>query len=107
MSDTFQHLHVLLWWLLQGLHPLLVPVCFVLAWGLFGLGLWSVLAAVRDAVQRAKQMHQIPCANCQYFSGDRHLKCPVNPYQAFSEAAIGCADFESADPIQRYVDGVH
>lgn len=102
MYDTFQLLHVLLWRLLQGLHPLLVPFCFALAWAFVGLSLWSVLAAARDALHRAQQMHQIPCATCRYFSGDRHLKCPVHPHQALSEAAIGCADFESADPIQRY-----
>jgi hypothetical protein len=40
-------------------------------------------------------MHQIPCAQCQYFSGNYLLKCPVHPQQALSEAAIGCPDFAS------------
>ncbi|MGD1906144.1 MAG: hypothetical protein ACFB0C_09140 [Leptolyngbyaceae cyanobacterium] len=75
-----------------------------MAWGVVGLVLWSLWAAARDVVHRAQQMHRIPCATCRYFSGDRHLKCPVHPYQALSEAAINCADFESADPLQRYVD---
>jgi hypothetical protein len=104
MNDTFQLLHVLLWRVLQGLHPLLVPFCSVVAWGLLGLGLWSVWAAARDAVHRAQQMHQIPCATCLYFSGDRHLKCPVHPHQALSEDAIGCTDFAAADPLQRYLE---
>lgn len=104
MYDLFQLLHVLLWRLLQSLHPLLVPCGMIAAWGLVGLGLWSVWAAARDALHRAQQMHQVPCATCLYFSGDYHLKCPVHPHQALSEAAIGCSDFESADPLQRHTD---
>jgi hypothetical protein len=40
-------------------------------------------------------MHQIPCANCQFFTGDYHLKCPIHPAIALSEAAIGCPDYRS------------
>jgi RNA polymerase subunit RPABC4/transcription elongation factor Spt4 len=40
-------------------------------------------------------MHQIPCANCQFFTRDYHLKCTVHPAQALTEEAIGCGDFET------------
>lgn len=82
---------------LQLIHPIFVPLCFVLAWGIVGVGMWSVWAALRDSVQRARRMHQIPCAGCRYFSGDYLLKCPVHPQEALSEAAIGCPDFEPAN----------
>ncbi len=80
--------------LLHRLEPFLVPTCFVAAWAIVGMGAWTVWTAVRDGVARGRRMHQIPCANCQYFSGDYHLKCPVHPTVALSEGAIGCPDFD-------------
>lgn len=46
-----------------------------------------------DSVAKAKQMHNIPCANCQYFTGDYRLKCTIQPHAALSEAAIDCPDY--------------
>jgi len=79
---------------LHALQPLLVPLCFLLAWGFVILTIWNIWAFVRDSVARAKQMHQIPCTDCRYFTGDYHLKCTVHPSRALSEEAIGCQDFE-------------
>jgi hypothetical protein len=86
----------------HSLRPLLIPICFLVAWGGLILGLWTVWALIRDSVARAKQMHRIPCADCRYFSGDYHLKCPVHPQSALSELAIDCVDFEASDPIARH-----
>lgn len=80
--------------ILHALQPLLIPLCFLVAWGFVILMVVNIWAFVRDSVARAKQMHQIPCANCQFFTGDYHLKCTVHPSRALSEAAIGCQDFE-------------
>ena len=38
-------------------------------------------------------MHQIPCSNCQFFTGDYQLKCALHPNTALSEEAIDCSDF--------------
>ncbi|CAC5344946.1 conserved hypothetical protein [Planktothrix rubescens CCAP 1459/22] len=84
--------------IIQSIQPFLVPTCFVLAWGLFILITWSIVAALRDTVKQAKQMHQIPCADCIFFTGDYHLKCPVQPTIALSEAAINCPDYRSCHP---------
>lgn len=84
----------LIYWLIGVIQPILVPLCFVTAWLLTGLVVWSLWSSLRDGLSRAKQMHQIPCANCQFFSGDYHLKCGVRPYSALTEAAIGCPDYE-------------
>jgi hypothetical protein len=75
---------------------LLVPVCFVLAWGLVGITAWNLITAIRDGVGRATVMHKIPCAECRYFTGDHRLKCPIHPKVALSESAIDCIDFEQA-----------
>ncbi|MEB3360402.1 MAG: hypothetical protein VKK04_27005 [Synechococcales bacterium] len=92
--------------LIEFVQPALVPICFVAAWGLLLLLAWSMWSAVRDGVSRAKRMHKIPCADCQYFTGDYHLKCPVRPTIALSEAAINCPDFEpvEASRLPAYCD---
>lgn len=85
--------------LVQALEPILVPLCLVAAWVIVGLTVVSVWTGLRSGLQRAKQMHQIPCSTCRFFTQDYHLKCPVQPRAALSEAAIGCPDYD-ADPAQ-------
>jgi hypothetical protein len=81
-------------WLVSTVQTVLVPTCFVLAWGLVGLVAWNLVTAVRDGVNRATVMHKIPCAECRYFTNDHRLKCPIHPKIALSELAIDCRDFE-------------
>ena len=97
MTELFNLVYVVAHSLIQLIQPILVPLCFVLAWATLGFGAWSVWAALRDGVRRAQRMHQIPCSQCQYFSGNYLLKCPIHPREALSEAAIGCRDFASAN----------
>lgn len=92
---VFQLLYFLSHWLVQVIQPVLVPLCFLFAWSLVLLTLWSVGTAIRDGVAEAKRMHQIPCAGCQFFTGDYHLKCAVRPAIALSEEAINCTDYQS------------
>jgi hypothetical protein len=81
-------------WLIHVLQPAIVPVCFVAAWILLLMAGWSTVSFMRDGVSRAKKMHKIPCTTCQYFTENYHLKCPVHPSIALSEAAINCRDYE-------------
>lgn len=78
----------LIWQTLQ------VPVCFVAAWGLVVLLGWRLVATVRSGVMTSKHLHRIPCADCQFFTGDYRLKCTVHPDTALSEHAIGCRDYQ-------------
>jgi hypothetical protein len=79
--------------LIQLLQPIIVPICFFIAWGfVLALG-WTLWSAVRDTATKTKQMHQIPCANCQFFTNDYRLKCTVQPTIANTENAIGCSDY--------------
>jgi hypothetical protein len=96
----FQILFSIAFWLIQLLQPILVPLCFVIAWSFVLLTAWSLWSAMRDGMSNAKRMHQIPCANCQFFTGDYHLKCTVRPTTALSESAIDCIDYE---PIESSV----
>ncbi|MBW4551294.1 MAG: hypothetical protein KME35_09325 [Aphanocapsa sp. GSE-SYN-MK-11-07L] len=80
-------------------HPVqdyLAPVCLVVAWTILFILIASFWTLTSDTVTHAKRMHQIPCAGCQFFTGDYHLKCAVHPAIALSEAAIGCPDYRTA-----------
>jgi hypothetical protein len=86
--------HSFLWWIIHAVQPLLVPTCFALAWLLVATLAWTTWTAIRDAVTTAKEMHEIPCANCQFFTNTHFLKCPVHPTSALSTDAIGCPDYQ-------------
>jgi len=80
--------------LIHAVQPFLIPICFVMAWGIVLIMGWSILAALRDGVKQVKNLHQIPCANCLFFTNSYYLKCPVHPSIALSEGAIGCRDYQ-------------
>jgi hypothetical protein len=84
----------LLYFLINSIQPLLVPICFICAWILVIMVAWSLWTAARDSVSTAKQMHQIPCTNCQFFTDDYRLKCTVHPSIANTEEAITCLDYQ-------------
>jgi len=84
--------------LIESLQPYLVPICFVCAWAIVLAIIGNTFAAVNASVRRAKEMHQIPCANCRFFTNDHRLKCPVHPMTALSERAIDCPDYRSTRP---------
>jgi hypothetical protein len=77
------------------IQPLLAPICFVVAWTLVIMVVWSLWSAARDSVATAKQMHQVPCSGCQFFTDDYRLKCTVHPSIANTEEAINCHDFQA------------
>ncbi len=84
----------LLYFLIHRIQPLLVPICFVVAWAIIILAILNIWAAARDSVATAKQMHQIPCTGCQYFTDNYRLKCTVRPSIANTEEAIDCSDYQ-------------
>ncbi|MBD2577422.1 hypothetical protein [Oscillatoria sp. FACHB-1406] len=87
----------------QILKPILVPLCFVVAWTFFLLLGWSLFSSIRDVLQRSKVMHDIPCTNCQFFTNDYRLKCTVRPHIANTENAIGCLDYRGKEnPFSLY-----
>lgn len=74
--------------------PVLLQLRFVGACSLLGLFGWSFASFVMDTVARAREMHQIPCTKCRFFTGDYRLKCTVRPNIANTEQAIGCFDYQ-------------
>ena len=80
--------------LIHGIQPFLVPICFVVAWTVTILAVLSLWTAARDSVTTAKQTHQIPCSGCQFFTDNYRLKCTVRPSIANTEEAIHCLDYQ-------------
>jgi hypothetical protein len=83
--------------LIRAIQPFLTPICFVVAWSIVLIVVWGLFSATREGVKQVKHLHQIPCANCQFFTNSYYLKCPVHPSRALSEEAIGCRDFEGSE----------
>ena len=81
--------------IINAVQPFLVPVCFVSAWLIVLLAVWNIWAAARDSIKTAKQMHQIPCPGCRYFTDDYRLKCTIHPSIANTEEAIECLDYQA------------
>lgn len=65
--------------------------CIVSAIVLF---VWSSAIALVKGIQQVRCLHQIPCADCDFFTNNYRLKCTVRPCVACTEDAIGCTDFE-------------
>ncbi|MHC5610753.1 MAG: hypothetical protein ACYTXA_06990 [Nostoc sp.] len=84
----------LLFFLIHAIQPFLIPICFVVAWTVIILVVLNLWAAARDSVTTAKQMHQIPCTGCQFFTDNYRLKCTVRPSIANTEEAINCSDYQ-------------
>ena len=70
-------------------------LCFTVWTLITAVLFWRLTAIAERAIKHLKRLHQIPCSNCAYFTGDYRLKCTVNPMVALSETAIGCNDFVS------------
>lgn len=79
---------------LQAIQLIAVPFCCFCAIAMTLLFFWSVYVGLREGVTHVKRLHQIPCAGCEFFTGDYRLKCTVRPLDALSEDAIGCQDFQ-------------
>ncbi|MEM7580408.1 MAG: hypothetical protein ACFB02_07260 [Mastigocoleus sp.] len=80
--------------LFNTIQTILVPVCFVFAWLIIILTANSLWTAARDGIATAKQMHQIPCPDCSFFTNNHCLKCTVHPQIANTEEAINCLDYQ-------------
>ncbi|MGV0025026.1 hypothetical protein [Phormidesmis priestleyi] len=86
----------LLYPLVHAIQPFLVPICFFFAWTFILLTVWSLVSMTLSGFSKVREMHRIPCADCQYFTGDYTLKCTVHPSTALSEDAINCPDYAPA-----------
>jgi hypothetical protein len=68
--------------------------CAFCAWAIVILSVSSFWVIVKQGADHVRKLHQIPCANCDFFTNDHRLKCTINPKLACTEEAINCRDFE-------------
>ena len=87
----------LLYPLIRAIQPFIVPVCFFFAWAFVAVLTWGAWSAIAESFTRSKRMHQIPCADCQFFTNDHRLKCTIHPTIANSEEAINCPDYSETN----------
>jgi hypothetical protein len=69
-------------------------ICFCCTWSFIIFCVWSACRVTIRGKNYLKTLHQIPCSRCAFFTNDHRLKCTVNPYEAGTESAIHCRDFE-------------
>ena len=94
LDHLLQLTFVLLAKFIVWLRPYLSTLCFIATWAMVAMLVVSLFTMITDGLANIRQMHRVPCANCRYSTSDYRLKCSVHPSAAFSEEAIGCADFE-------------
>lgn len=86
-------MRLILLFLLHTIQMILVPLCFLLAWVFILILAWTLWSSVQEVIHRTHKMHQIPCANCQFFTNNHRLKCTLQPTIANTEQAINCSDY--------------
>ncbi|MBW4439785.1 MAG: hypothetical protein KME10_00840 [Plectolyngbya sp. WJT66-NPBG17] len=79
----------------QDASLLLVPICFMAIWA----GVVCIIADTwklnRKEVKTTRNLAQLPCKKCQFFSNNPYMKCAVNPHMAMTPDATDCSDFRS------------
>ncbi len=93
---------LILFQLIPSISKLAFMICVYLYFSNYIL---LVLKETRKNWAQLRRLHQIPCSNCLFFTGEYNLKCPVHPCKALSEQAIDCVDYQmfkknSADNIE-------
>ncbi len=76
----------------NAIHPLYSVCAITFVAGTLGMA----GRTFKQGWNHLRQLHQVPCSRCAYFTGDYRLKCTVHPVHALTEDAIGCKDFEPA-----------
>ncbi|MDB9313979.1 hypothetical protein PN462_12775 [Spirulina sp. CS-785/01] len=85
---------MLSFYLLQVHQLIPAPFLSLVVWLSLPLLFWNLGQMLQNGLAYFKRLHQIPCNNCTFFTGDYYLKCTIHPYTACSEQAINCRDFE-------------
>ncbi len=54
------------------------------AWVIMILFIWNIWSILKKGIIFLKELHEIPCHACEYFTNDYRLKCTVHPKKACS-----------------------
>lgn len=77
-------------------------ICFVCTWAMIIFAFSRSIQTLKAGRDHLASLHEIPCSQCQYFTQNYSLKCTVHPYEALTQDAINCLDFEEASLRSAY-----
>lgn len=77
-------------------HPLLwlpITICLAIASTAFFL-LIKPKKSIDETLKTSNATDRISCRQCQFFTRNPHLYCTVRPFDAMTEKAVDCSDFQ-------------
>lgn len=83
--------------IVQDAALLLIPICFVAVWAAVVCVIADTWKLNRKDMKTSKDIAQLPCKKCQFFSNNPYVKCAVNPCVAMTTAANECQDYRPRD----------
>jgi hypothetical protein len=70
------------------------PVSFIFSWIFFFLILQKIRTFLDNKIVfTVKDLHQVPCKNCRFYSNNHYLKCAVQPSIVLTIEAINCSEY--------------
>lgn len=69
-------------------------ICALGAWLFIALLMIQAIESLRQGQRYLRQLHNIPCSQCGFYTHCPALKCTVHPHQALTVEATSCQDFE-------------
>lgn len=83
----------------------------LVGWGLVGLGFSCLIFLIlllkvrgnapKKIIYPSRDLQEIPCKTCRYFTGDPYLKCAVNPSVVLTKEAVNCLDYTVVGSVEK------
>ncbi|MGA9382959.1 MAG: hypothetical protein WBV73_29715 [Phormidium sp.] len=71
----------------------IIPTTFFTFWLMYLIVSTDLLKFAKHKISIIKNLEQVPCKNCRYFTNNPYLRCAVNPAIALTSEAINCSDY--------------
>ncbi|MBE9225944.1 hypothetical protein IQ264_10960 [Phormidium sp. LEGE 05292] len=71
----------------------IIPSTFFTFWLMYLILSTDLLKFAKHKISIIKNLEQVPCKNCRYFTNNPYLRCAVNPSIALTSQAVNCSDY--------------
>lgn len=71
----------------------IIPTTFFTFWLMYLIISTDLLKFAKHKISIMKNLEQVPCKNCRYFTNNPYLRCAVNPAIALTSQAVNCSDY--------------
>lgn len=71
----------------------IIPTTFFTFWLMYLIVSTDLLKFAKHKISIIKNLEQVPCKNCRYFTNNPYLRCAVNPSIALTSEAVNCSDY--------------